>query len=116
MTAQGVSIGLPSYSVPTAAKGAMLAMLAPLAVELAPRRIRVNAVSPAAIDTPALAKLGLAPEQLAAIGESIGGRVLVGRTGTAEDVGRMVAFLLSPAAGFINGACIPIDGGMSVSL
>jgi NAD(P)-dependent dehydrogenase (short-subunit alcohol dehydrogenase family) len=116
MTAQGVSIGAPSYSVPIAAKGAMMAMVAPLAVELAPRRIRVNAVSPAAIDTPAIAKLGLAPEQLAAFGKWIGGRVLVGRTGTAEDVGRMVAFLLSPAAGFINGACIPIDGGMSVSM
>jgi NAD(P)-dependent dehydrogenase (short-subunit alcohol dehydrogenase family) len=116
MTAQGVSIGAPSYSVPSAAKGAMMAMVAPLAVELAPRRIRVNAVSPAAIETPALAKLGLSPEQLAAFGTWIGGRVLVGRTGTAEDVGRVVAFLLSPAAGFINGACVPIDGGMSVSM
>jgi NAD(P)-dependent dehydrogenase (short-subunit alcohol dehydrogenase family) len=116
MTAQGVAIGLPSYAVPTAAKGAMRALVAPLAVELAPRRIRVNAVSPAAIETPAVAKLGLRPEQLAAFGEKIGSRVLVGRTGTAEDVGRMVAFLLSPAASFINGTCIPIDGGMSVSI
>jgi NAD(P)-dependent dehydrogenase (short-subunit alcohol dehydrogenase family) len=116
MTAQGVLIGAPSYSVPTATRGAMMAMVAPLAVELAPRRIRVNAVSPAAIDTPALEKLGLPPEQLAAFGKWISGRVLVGRTGTVEDVARMVAFLMSPAAGFITGACIPIDGGMSVSM
>lgn len=116
MTAQGVWIGSPSYSVPTATRGAMMAMVAPLAVELAPRRIRVNAVSPAAIDTPAIAKLGLPAEQLAAFGKWIAGRVLVGRNGTPDDVGRMVAFLLSPAAGFVNGACIPIDGGMSVSM
>jgi NAD(P)-dependent dehydrogenase (short-subunit alcohol dehydrogenase family) len=116
MTAQGVRIGTPSYSVPTATRGAMLAMVAPLAVELAPRRIRVNAVSPAAIETPALEKLGLPPDQLASLGKWIAGRVLVGRTGTADDVARMVAFLISPASGFITGACIPIDGGMSVSM
>jgi NAD(P)-dependent dehydrogenase (short-subunit alcohol dehydrogenase family) len=116
MTALGVWLGVPSYSVPTATRGAMMAMVAPLAVELAPRRIRVNAVSPAAIETPAIAKLGLPEEQLAAFGKWIDGRLLVGRTGTAEDVARVVAFLVSPAAGFITGACIPIDGGMSVSM
>ena len=116
MTAQGVVIGAPSYAMPTATRGAMMAMVAPLAVELAPRRIRVNAVSPAAIDTPALEKLGLSAEQLAGVGKWIAGRVLVGRTGTAEDVAHVVAFLMSPAAGFITGACIPIDGGMSVSM
>jgi NAD(P)-dependent dehydrogenase (short-subunit alcohol dehydrogenase family) len=116
MSGLGVFLGAPSYSVPTATKGAMMAMVAPLAVELAPRRIRVNAVSPAAIETPALEKLGLAPEQAAAFGKWISGRLLVGRTGTAEDVARLVAFLLSPAAGFITGACVPINGGMSVSM
>jgi NAD(P)-dependent dehydrogenase (short-subunit alcohol dehydrogenase family) len=116
MTALGVRLGVPNYSVATATRGAMMAMVAPLAVELAPRRIRVNAVSPAAIDTPALAKLGLASEQLAAFGTWVNGRLLVGRTGTAEDVARVVAFLMSPAAAFITGACIPIDGGMSVSM
>lgn len=116
MSAQGVLIGAPSYSVGTATRGAMMAMVAPLAVELAPRRIRVNAVSPAAIETPALAKLGLAPEQLAEFGKWISGRLLVGRTGTPEDVARVVAFLVSPDSGFINGACIPIDGGMSHSM
>lgn len=116
MTAQGVWIGAPNYSVPTATRGAMMALVAPLAAELAPRRIRVNAVSPSAIETPAFAKLGLSPEQLAAFGKWASGRLLVGRTGTADDVARVVAFLMSPAAGFITGACIPIDGGMGVSM
>lgn len=116
MTALGVWVGVPSYSVATATRGAMMAMVAPLAVELAPRRIRVNAVSPSAIDTPAFAKLGLSAEQLAAFGKWVNGRVLVGRTGTPEDVAAVVAFLVSPAASFITGSCIPIDGGMGVSM
>jgi NAD(P)-dependent dehydrogenase (short-subunit alcohol dehydrogenase family) len=115
MSALGVWLGAPNYSVATATRGAMMAMVAPLAVELAPRRIRVNAVSPAAIDTPAFAKLGLSPEQLDVFGKWVSGRLLVGRSGTAEDVARVVAFLVSPASGFITGACIPIDGGMSVT-
>lgn len=116
MSAGGVWLGVPNYSVATATRGAMMAMVAPLAAELAARRIRVNAVVPSAIETPAFEKLGLSPEQLAAFGKWVGGRALVGRTGTAEDVARVVEFLVSPAAGFINGACIPIDGGMSVSM
>jgi NAD(P)-dependent dehydrogenase (short-subunit alcohol dehydrogenase family) len=116
MTALGVTLGVPNYSVATATRGAMMAMVAPLAVELAPRRIRVNAVSPAAIETPAVNGLGLSPERLAAFGKWITGRLLVGRTGTAEDVARLVAFLVSPEAGFITGSVIPIDGGMSVSM
>lgn len=115
MTALGVRLGVPNYSVGTATRGAMMAMVAPLAVELAPRKIRVNAVSPAAIETPAMDKLGLSPEQLAAFGKWVGGRLLTGRPGTPDDVARVVAFLVSPASAFITGACIPIDGGMSVT-
>jgi NAD(P)-dependent dehydrogenase (short-subunit alcohol dehydrogenase family) len=116
MSALGVWLGVPNYSVGTATRGAMLAMVAPLAVELAPRRIRVNAVSPAAIATPAVEKLGLAPDDLARFGAWIERRVLVGRSGTPDDVARLVAFLLSPDSAFITGACFPIDGGMSVSM
>jgi len=115
MSALGVYVGLANYSVATATRGAMMAMVAPLAVELAPRRIRVNAVLPGAIETPAFAKLGLAPEQVGALGEWLRPRLLVGRPGTAEDVARVVAFLLSPAAAYVNGTCLPIDGGMGVT-
>jgi NAD(P)-dependent dehydrogenase (short-subunit alcohol dehydrogenase family) len=115
MSALGVYLGVTNYSVATATRGAMLAMVAPLAVELAPRRIRVNAVLPGAIETPAFAKLGLTAEQLSAFGEWLKPRLLVGRPGTAEDVARVVAFLLSPAAGYVNGTCLPIDGGMGVA-
>ena len=115
MSALGIYLGVPNYSVGTATRGAMMAMVAPLAVELAPRRIRVNAVLPGAIETPAFAKLGLSPDQLATLGEWIRPRLLVGRTGASEDVAQLVAFLMSPAAAYINGACINIDGGMAVA-
>jgi NAD(P)-dependent dehydrogenase (short-subunit alcohol dehydrogenase family) len=115
MSARGIYLGLPNYSVPTATRGAMMAMVAPLAVELAPRRIRVNAVLPGPVETPALAKLGLSAEQLATFGEWLGSRLLVGRSGTSEDIAQLVAFLVSPAAAYINGACIPIDGGVGVA-
>jgi NAD(P)-dependent dehydrogenase (short-subunit alcohol dehydrogenase family) len=115
MSALGVYLGLANYSVATATRGAMMAMVAPLAVELAPRRIRVNAVLPGAIETPAFAKLGLTPGQLGALTEWLRPRLLVGRPGTSEDVAQVVAFLVSPAAAYINGACIPVDGGMAVA-
>jgi NAD(P)-dependent dehydrogenase (short-subunit alcohol dehydrogenase family) len=115
MSALGVYLGLANYAVATATRGAMMAMVAPLAVELAPRRIRVNAVLPGAIETPAFAKLGLLPEQLAALSEWIRPRLLVGRPGTPEDVARVVAFLLSSGAAYVNGVCVPIDGGMAVA-
>jgi NAD(P)-dependent dehydrogenase (short-subunit alcohol dehydrogenase family) len=115
MSALGVYLGLPNYAVGTATRGAMMAMVAPLAVELAPRRIRVNAVLPGPIETPAFAKLGLSQEQLAAFGAWLQPRLLVGRTGTPEDVANVVAFLVSPSAAYVNGACIPIDGGMAVA-
>ncbi len=61
ITSVGSHIGAPNWSVYTATKGALMAMVRALAVELAPRNIRVNSVSPGPIDNAAFAKLGLPP-------------------------------------------------------
>ena len=113
--ALGVYLGLPNYSVFTATKGALLALVTALSTELAPRGIRVNAIVPGPIETPAWGKLGLPVEALGGMKDAISGRVPLGRAGTAEEVANVVAFLASPAASFITGTSIHIDGGLGTS-
>ncbi|BDO40831.1 SDR family oxidoreductase [Cellulomonas sp. NTE-D12] len=94
----------------TAAKGALLPLMRALALELAPRRIRVNAVSPGLIDTPAYSKLGVSPETVEAWGHG----VPLGRVGYPADVAEAVAFLASDAAGYVTGNNVIVSGGMGV--
>ncbi|MEU0474680.1 SDR family oxidoreductase [Streptomyces olivaceus] len=81
-----------------------------LALELAPGRIRVNAVSPGLTDTPAHGKLGVSREMI----ESWGADVPLGRAGAAADVAEAVAFLASDAAGYITGENLAVSGGLGV--
>jgi NAD(P)-dependent dehydrogenase (short-subunit alcohol dehydrogenase family) len=64
---------------------------------------------------PAFDKLGLPPEALNGFTETISARVPLGRICADEEVASVVAFLASPAASYITGASIVIDGGMGVS-
>ena len=89
----------------------MQALVRALSVELAPRGIRVNAVVPGLIDTPALEKLGLPAEAVAGLKEGLKTRVPLGRLGSVGDVAEVVAFLASPAADFITGQVISPNGG-----
>ena len=106
---------LPGMSVYTASKGALTALARTLAVELAPRGIRVNVISPGAIDTPAFTKQGLPPEVLDGLKADLIRRIPLGRIGTDAEIARAVAFLVSPAASYITGANLVVDGAMFVS-
>jgi 3-oxoacyl-[acyl-carrier protein] reductase len=94
--------GLAAYA---ATKAGMLGMTRALARELGPRNIRVNAVAPGYLETE-LSKT-LSPHQR----EQITRRTPLGRLGRVEDVVPAVDFLLSPAAAFLTGQILTIDGG-----
>ena len=91
-------------------KAAMIQLTRNLAVEWAAEGIRVNAVAPWYIRTP-LADQVL---QQADYRREVLERTPMGRIGEVEECARAIAFLALPAAGYITGACLPVDGGFSV--
>ena len=100
---------LEDYSLVGASKAALEALVRYLAVELAPRGIRVNAVSAGVVDTGALEHF---PNREAMLASGAGNPV--GRLVTPEDVAGVVAFLCSPDAEMIRGQTVVIDGGWSL--
>ena len=88
-----------------ASKGALDSLTLGAAKELAPRGIRVNAVSPGLIETELHARAGL-PDRLTRL---VAG-VPMGRTGSAEEVAEAVLWLASDAASYVSGAIVPISG------
>jgi 3-oxoacyl-[acyl-carrier protein] reductase len=99
--------GGPGSHVYAAAKGAVLTLTRGLSKELAPRRIRVNAVSPGMIDT-TFHDLHTKPEAR----KATAARTSAGREGTAADVANAVVFLASDASSYITGESIEINGGL----
>jgi len=94
-----------------------LAMLAKtMADELGPRNIRVNGLLPGRIDTDRVRELdGSGAKGRKARTESES-RIPLGRYGEPAEFGRVAAFLLSPAASFVSGTMVPVDGGMMRAL
>jgi NAD(P)-dependent dehydrogenase (short-subunit alcohol dehydrogenase family) len=104
--------GMPNWSAYAATKGAIVSVVRALALELAPRKIRVNSVSPGPFDTPALGKVGIPADALPEFRKNVPSMVALGRFGDEREVAQTVAFLASPAAGYITGADLTVDGGM----
>lgn len=107
----GATRGLPGGTLAAAAKGALLAMIPSLLLELAPRRIRVNAVSPGLTATPLLERAGITPEVL----QAMGAQIPAGRVGEPQDIAHAVAFLASDVAGYVNGQNLVVAGGAGTS-
>jgi 3-oxoacyl-[acyl-carrier protein] reductase len=97
-----------------AAKAGVVGLCRSLAVELAPRRIRVNAVIPGLIVTPQSSDPvnSLGPEGLARAGAGIPW----GRVGLPEEVASVIRFLTSDDAGYVTGQAVVVDGGLTVRM
>jgi NAD(P)-dependent dehydrogenase (short-subunit alcohol dehydrogenase family) len=108
-------LGLPSASVYSATKAAVVSFGKTLSVELAPRGIRVNTLSPGPISTPIYAKMGFPAEAQKGFEEQMASKTLVKRFGTSEEVAKLARFLLSDDSSFIVGTDVTIDGGVRLS-
>lgn len=85
------------------------------ALELAPHRVRVNAVAPGPTETEILSTSGLPAEVIEQIKKEESGRIPLGRRGKADEVAAWILNLANPAANWITGQVITADGGLSIT-
>lgn len=107
MSSQMGHVGAPERTVYCMTKHAIEGLTKAMAVELAPRGIRVNSVAPTFIETPLTQPMLAQPQ----FNQSVLARIPLGRIGRVEDVAHAVLFLASPAAAMITGDSLKVDGG-----
>ena len=105
-------VGLAAYD---ASKGGVLMFTKNLALELAPHGIRVNMVAPGGIATPGVSKplagSGMTPEQMDQMIATFTSLIPMKRFGEPGEIGTAAVFLASPAAGYVTGTSLVVDGG-----
>lgn len=106
-------MGLPTFAVYAAAKAAVRSFVRSWAMELKDRKIRVNAVSPGPIETPALEKAGIPPEMMEQAIAGFTTQVPLGRRGKPEEISAVVSFLASDESSYVTGVELAVDGGMA---
>ena len=105
------TMGMPGVIVYSATKAALSSFGRTFATELAPRRIRVNTITPGPIDTPIAAKMGMSPEMMAGFAK----KVPLGRVGDVEEIAAAALYFASDESKFTTGTELRIDGGMTLA-
>jgi NAD(P)-dependent dehydrogenase (short-subunit alcohol dehydrogenase family) len=109
----GSALAVPGNVIYAAAKAGLRAVARIFAVELLPRRIRVNVVSPGPTETPLINRnVGMSPDVVNALRERMIANTPMRRMGEPEEVARAVLFLSSDEASFITGVDLFVDGGV----
>ncbi|MEO0054899.1 MAG: hypothetical protein RLZZ50_846 [Verrucomicrobiota bacterium] len=104
-------MGVPLVSAYSAAKSAYFGLVRTISAEVAGRGVRVNAIAPGWIDSDMTRRaLDSDPERK----KKVLGRTHMGRLGAPEDIGNAAVYLCSPAARFVTGVVLPVDGGASI--
>ena len=108
------AVGAPGLSILSATKAAVRSLARSLGAELAPRGVRVNAVSPGPTNTPFHSKLGLSENDLRDAAAGIKAQVPLRRFGEADEIAKAALFLASEDSSFMTGAEVVVDGGLSL--
>jgi NAD(P)-dependent dehydrogenase (short-subunit alcohol dehydrogenase family) len=108
-------VGVPNFAAYCAAKGAVVALTRSMAIDLAGRRIRVNAICPGTVFTPLMEPMLRARgdgDLEAGLAKTVV-KYPIGRLGTPEEIARVALFLASDEASFLTGSIVTADGGMT---
>lgn len=108
-------IGIPGCDAYTATKGATVALTRSMAVEYGPKRIRVNCIAPAAIQTPMMRNSNPADSGRFDEERFLKLHTPLRRYGTAEEIAGLALFLASDESSYLNGAVLVADGGITIN-
>ncbi|HEY3259756.1 MAG TPA: glucose 1-dehydrogenase [Pseudonocardiaceae bacterium] len=108
-------VAVPNFAAYCAAKGAVVALTRSMAIDLAPRRIRVNVICPGTVFTPLMEPMLRARgggDLQAGLAKTLV-KYPIGRLGTPEEIARVALFLASDDSSFLTGSIVTADGGMT---